>query len=112
MKRTAIRYITRADSVVKITGIDNAATIADIKKEFGEKVWDKYQAGRPFYYGMENKRLSVHFERANSTYLSQIQAGDLYTHEGFATLIAVLQAAGNRLIKIAKANPIEKIVLI
>ncbi|MFA5445738.1 MAG: hypothetical protein WC262_12275, partial [Bacteroidales bacterium] len=96
MKRTAIRYITRADSVVKITGIDNAATIADIKKEFGEKVWDKYQAGHPFYYGMENKRLSVHFERANSTYLSQIQAGDLYTHEGFATLIAVLQAAGNR----------------
>jgi len=112
MKRTAIRYITRADSVVKITGIDNAATIADIKKEFGEKVWDKYQAGRPFYYGMENKRLSVHFERANSTYLSQIQAGDLYTNEGFASLIGILQAAGNRLIEIVKANPVEKIVLI
>ena len=112
MKRTAIRYITREDGTVRITGIDNAATAADIKKEFGKKVWDKYQAGHPFYYGMENKRLSVHFERADSTYLSQIQVGDLYTHEGFASLIAILQAAGNRLIKIAKANPIEKIVLI
>jgi len=38
MKRTAIRYIDNNDGTVKITGIDNAASVDSIREKFGNKV--------------------------------------------------------------------------
>jgi hypothetical protein len=111
MKRTAIRYITREDGTVRITGIDNAATAIDIKHEFGTKVWDKYRAEYPFYHGTDNGLGLHHHSTVASIYMS-LEKGDVYTNEDFASIIGILQTAGNRLIKIAKANPIEKIILI
>ena len=112
MKRTAIRYITREDGTVRITGIDNAATAADIKKKFGVKVWDKYRRDYPHYYGRNNNELFLQYQNTNATCSLRMEKDDIYTHEEFASIIGTLQQAGDRLIKIAKANPIEKIILI
>ena len=111
MKRTAIRYINNEDDTVKITGIDNAAGVVEIRKEFGSKVWDEYRMSYPNYFG-NSDALYLQYRNAHSICSLRMEKDDTYTHEEFASIIGTLQQAGDRLIKIAKANPIEKIILI
>ena len=113
MKRTAIRYINNEDGTVKITGIDNAATAADIKKEFGNKVWDGYRRDYPHYYGRNSDELFLQYKNPNRAMCClRMEKDDLYLIEELASIVETIRKAGDRLIEIAKANPIEKIVLI
>lgn len=110
MKRTVIKYVVMPDNRVKITGIENVASLTDIAKEFGGIVKRYYGSKYPWYGKSEEG--PVLFPVVGQHVLINVE--DTFEKSEFSKIIQTMKAAGDRLQQIKKqvSESEEKTIII
>lgn len=111
MKRTEIKYVETDEGSIQITKVENVANFYDIEEQYGENVALIYSTGRPMYSPWGSDGVVV----VTQNKVHRILPYMVFSRDDLAKFISALKVAGNRLLEIAKANPIgpkEKTILI
>jgi len=119
MKRTKIKYQKLGDGRIQVTGIENAASFSQLRKEFGDGVVSLYKMGYPHYARTvlndlpdEIQKIVIYTNRGHPP--SFLIVGRSYTKEMFSKAISFMKESGDRLGEIRKTyvDPEIKEILI
>jgi hypothetical protein len=107
MKRTKIKYEDLGDKV-KVVGIENCATIDQIKASFGYDVRNRYFDPEKVYYRLDDDNpRSVRINTADALFMLNIDS--FLDKPIFSKFIGLMKQAGLRLSRIAKEEKAKRV---